>query len=191
MRLLAIAVVLVLATTPVSADHIGLYTDPYATLCAGPLAAPPVINFVYVIDEGGAGARASKWRIAHELALLSVSFSLTNPYLPLYPIGDPLGNGVTVDYLDCRPSPYVIGSVGFMYFGAPFVGCDQLRVEKHLGDDWYPAEETIVVFDCEAVAQPATGGKFSFVFTPGQICDTCAPLPVESATWGSVKALYR
>jgi hypothetical protein len=190
MRACAITAVLVLVASPVMADHIGLYDDAFGNLCVAPLAFPPTPNVVYVINKNGTGAQASKWRIAHELTLIELSFNLTNPYLAIVPMGSPLSTGTTVSYLDCRLPPYVIGYVSFMYFGGAVGGCDHLRVEAHQGDEFYGAEETPVVVDCADVTQSASGGKFSFGF-PGQFCDTCLPLPVHSTTWGTIKALYR
>ena len=188
MRHWAVAVVLVLASSPVLADHIGIYNDSNGIMCGGQLQPAPSINYVFIIHEGSAAAKASKWRIAHEIPVISVSFNLTNPYLEIYPIGDPLGTGSTISYLDCRPSPYVIGSVGFLYFGGPVTGCDHLLIEAHQGDGFYPPETTPVFADCGDATQIATGGTFSF--NPVG-CDTCAPLPVQTSTWGAVKALYQ
>jgi hypothetical protein len=190
MKAFAIAALGLLAAAPASADHIGLYADPNGLSCVAPLLPAPTLNVVYAINENGTGTTGSKWRISHDVSLVSVSFTLTNPYLPIVPIGDPLTFGTTVWYLVCRASPYVIGQVGFLYFGGPVAGCDHLRVEAHQGDPWYAAEATVVVADCADVKQVATGGRFSFDATGA--CDSCGgPLPVQSTTWGAVKSLYR
>jgi hypothetical protein len=188
MRPIAFLLAVALAV-PAAADHIGIYTDPSAQSCVGPLGYYSPV-WVYVIHENGAGAKGSKWRVAHDMPLVLLAFN-TGQFTWPFPPGDPLGTGRVEGYSECRTIPYVIGELGFYNPGQPLpAGCDHLRVEPHQGDAYTGPETTVVVVDCAGVAQPATGGHFSFA-SPLD-CDDCGrPLAVEATTWGSVKALYR
>jgi len=177
MRHWAIAVVLVLASTPVSADHIGIYDDTLGGPCFGP--PPPTGSFtMYILHEQSAGSLGGRWNVANNSNIVVLGSQcaggLSIPIIPL--------EGLVASYGGCTASPITACQVMFFSFGTPFEGCNHLVVTPYSGDS------QVQVLDCANQFQNASAGYFSFNING--FCNTCV-LATEATTWGSVKALYR
>jgi len=179
MKSWAIAAVLLLATTPVSADHIGIYDDIYGGPCFGPPPAPSVPFSMYILHEQSAGTIGGRWTVVSSTNnLIPITYQCAGGIsLPFNPI-----DGMAASYGGCVVSPINACQVMYLSLGAPFEGCNHLTVKPFSGDS------QIQVLDCAQQFHDATGGSFSFSLTGD--CDTCV-LSTETTTWGSVKALYR
>jgi hypothetical protein len=92
--------------------------------------------------------------------------------------------GVSLSYGSCLTETFQICQLNLFHLsGDPIPGCYQLRVLGYPGD-------TPLVVDCSANEVPAAGGFFTFDVEGKLDCWDCTT-PVESRTWGAVKALYR
>ncbi len=165
---------------PARADYIALHAESYSDLCVKQVT-PFVMTSVYVFHVLSDGARGSAWRVENSTAMLSAGSSCAGIGIQ----GDPY-TGIWLNYNGCRTGTFPICQLNLMSFSLPPIpGCYHLRVLPAPGDPY------VIAVDCTSVPQAATGGYFSF--DPDEKlppCDDCAT-PVESRTWGSVKALYR
>ncbi len=181
MRPLAIVVVLVLFSAPVSADTIGIYDSPQNLLCVNSVA-PFSVTTVYVIHHYAAtGAAASRWKISNSAAMMIPTTWNCGDDINL---GDPY-TGIGLDYGGCQGTFHELCTLQFLKLQAdPVPGCSHLQVEP------FPGDAAIMVTDCGDVEKIASGGYFTFDGIPVIFCDDCA-VAAETRTWGSVKALYR
>ncbi len=177
MRRWAIAVVLVLASTPAFADHIGIYDDTLGGPCFGP---PPALGpfTMYILHESSAGTVGGRWNVTVDPNLLVLGSQCAGGIsIPIIPV-----DGMVASYGGCTASPITACQLTFFSLGAPFQGCSHLVVTPFSGDS------EVQVLDCANQSQNATAGFFSFDINGN--CPTCV-LATEQSTWGSVKALYR
>jgi len=176
--ILLLASCLVLLAGPARADSIALYRDLNADMCAMP-SLPLQPHTVYVFHELSAGATGSSWRIANTTGMLSLGSSCDG----LSITGDPY-TGISLSYGSCLTGTFAICELVLMKLSSdPIPGCYQLRV---LG---YP-DNAPMVTDCSDNPIAAGGGFFTFDFEGKINCWDCST-PVESTTWGRVRAMYR
>lgn len=179
MRTWAIAAVLVLATTPVSADHVGIYDDTLGGPCFGPPPGPGAPFTMYILHEQATGSTGGRWNVASIAPNLIVlgSQCAGGVSIPVIPT-----DGMLASYGGCLAGTIQACQVMYLSLGGGFDGCNHLTVTPFAGD------AQVQVLDCADQFHGATAGHFSFNIS-GQ-CDTCV-LATEETTWGSVKALYR
>ena len=187
MRTVVLAACLAILASPVLANHIGIYADLDSYCTIKSVAPAPTLNEFYVIVGTSTAITAAAYRIQPGLpaALLVVSGQdLSCPGIcePV-PIPDPFGSGAFTIPRDCSVGNWPVWRYTVLWFGAPFP-CTSLSVVAHAE---VPGPGP-VVYDCNQVAIPATGGTFT-IGPPGA-CGTCT-VATESRTWGSIKSLYR
>lgn len=177
MKLWAITAVLVLASAPAIADHIGIYDDTLGGPCFGP--PPPLGPFtMYILHESSAGTLGGRWNVTINSNLLVLSSQCAGGVsIPIIPT-----DGMIASYGGCTVSPITACQLMFFSLGTPFEGCNHLVVKPFLGDT------EVQVLDCADQSHSATAGYFSFNLSGA--CDTCV-LATEDTTWGSIKAMYR
>ena len=167
------------------ADHIGLYNDPQGS-CSGMVPAPtPTLNAVYVVHKQNNGAAAVQFKIQNQSGLFPVS--QTSPY-------DRLGvwdGDWAFDFGGCVAGDHLVATLNFLWFGTPITGCGQTLRVVDAPTSAIPGE--IVVADCAFNLETATGGAFYFEAAPLTCAFDigCYATPVQTSTWGAVKALYR
>lgn len=93
-------------------------------------------------------------------------------------------DGVIVGFPGCQSGAFQIAQLTFQIFGTSS-SCAYLEVTP------YPGDASIMVSDCSGVAEASnTLGPLLVNYDSGCGSLWCV-LPVESSTWGRVKALYR
>ncbi|HEU4365307.1 MAG TPA: hypothetical protein VFT13_07560 [Candidatus Krumholzibacteria bacterium] len=162
---------------PARADSIALYADAGAGACAKP-SVPFQVNTVYVFHTQATGAAGSSWRIENTSGMAGLGSTCGQLVIS----GD-VFTGISVSYGGCLAGTFPICQVELLSLTAgPIPDCYQLNVRGYPGD-------TPLVSDCSDNETPATGGFFTFDIE-GKPCWDCTT-PVESSTWGRVKAMYR
>ena len=137
---------------------------------------------VYQVHELTPATTLSRYKIENSSPTVTW---LADNYLPWLHLGSS-PNGVVISYGACQAAPVVIG---FTLYNVTSTTCATLQVVPD------PDEPTgaIVTLDCslpEPLKYVAGGGSFT-VFGVWDFggCH-CAPTPVETTTWGRIKALY-
>jgi len=172
------------------ADNFGLATDIQLNSCA--LVNPvlyPERNTLYVFQQLNNGSAAAQFKIDDTSGLFFLSWS--SPYLAL---GTP-NTDISIAYGSCIVGTHVLLTLEYLWFGVPITGCNNRLVVAPAPTSPIPGE--IVIVDCGPPWTYRTGwGRTTFVgadamscFGLGGCCD-CV-LPVRSATWGSIKAMFR
>jgi hypothetical protein len=87
--------------------------------------------------------------------------------------------GVSVGFGSCRHWPVLVLTVNYFAYGTTPADC-VYRTLPH------PATGQIYMADCEYNVVPLTSGG-NFINPPE---GDCAPVPVETSTWGSIKSLF-
>jgi hypothetical protein len=168
-KLLLLSICLLLVSSVALADHIGVYSDPTGSSCY--LGAAGQFNpNATVIHKFTSGATGSRFKVTFPAGTAFFAFNTT--YVPI----GALDTDLSLGYGQCLSGEIVLGSILAIY------GAGTGQVEKA---DLQPI---ILYTNCVFAELLATGGAF----TVGQAgyC-TEYSTPVESSTWGSVKALYR
>lgn len=177
-RLLFVLLAVTVLSTTAHADVIGLYSDPTGGFCAAP-STPLVLNTVYVIHQFSSGATRSAWRITNDTDQV-----IYNSSCGQLSIQGNVIDGIEVFYPGCMTGSFVICQVGFLKLTTePEPGCYQLNV---VGFN----SPTPTYVDCNDNQFAAEGWFFTFDIDLKPSCWDCST-PVESRTWGNVKALYR
>lgn len=184
---------LIFLSTVVRADTIELSMSPYGRDCQMINDSGPGLRTVYVNHVYTFGSRGARFKLSLDPGATLMYVSETHAYSMT--VGN-TQDGISICYGACVVGG-MIASVTYMYLGST-VNCPRLRVVPH------PDAETVDVIDCYGVPQVASVSDM-FVVAPGQGCGCpisrtipgaagffdCTPLPIESKTWGGIKALYR
>jgi len=165
--LLFMIAVLMMANVAV-ADHISIYSDETGANCN---LAPGFSTTATIIHKFTLGATGSRFRVDLSLAPGSAVFAFNTPFIS---IGS-LENDISIGYGNCYTGTIVLGTI--VAFWSP----GAVSVVPAIG---FP---NIIYTDCAFAERFATGGHAS-VSGDGHGCDYD---PVQSSTWGKVKALYR
>ena len=167
------------------ADHIGLYNDPQGS-CNGMVPAPvPTLNAVYVVHKFNDGAAGVQFRIQDQPGMLLIS--LTSPYNHV----GVWNSDWAFDFQGCVIGDHMVATLNFFWLGDPIVGCN--RTLSVVDAPSSPIPRRIVVADCTSNVEVASGGTFYFEDAPLTCAFDigCYATPVQTSTWGAVKALYR
>ncbi len=180
----------------VRADQIVVSTDPWANDCEMNNTGGPGLRTVYVHHLFTVGSLGTRFRASLDAGVTMNYISETHPF-PMT-VGN-TQDGLSVCYGACLPptSSGPVAVITYMYLGQT-AGCPYLRVVPH------PDAETVEVIECDgtpffsyvkplsippAGASCGCGSQYYILGVPHPF--DCAPLPVESKTWGAIKALYR
>jgi hypothetical protein len=192
--LAALAGIFPIGVDSARADTILVSANPFGGDCEMNNTSGPGLRTVYVYHQH-AGSLGTRLRVALDVGVTMNYISETHPF-PMT-VGN-TQDGLSVCYGSCLPpdgGPVAV--ITYMYLGQTF-SCPSLRVVPH------PDAETVEVITCDGKAESPSledlpipppngscgcGDRYQLVGVP-HIFD-CAPLPVESKTWGAIKALYR
>jgi hypothetical protein len=154
----------------------------------------PGIRTVYVRHLASVGSVASRFRVSlgegTTMTYLSESQAFSTS------LGD-TQNGISVCYGECLAGDIVLVEISYMSY-ATDSNCSRIQVVPH------SEALTIETIDCFGVAASAFSQDL-YIVAPGESCGcptprsysgtpqlfSCNPVPVETSTWGFVKALYR
>jgi hypothetical protein len=155
---------------------IGIFADAGGTDCN--LADTGSLVIVYVLHVHTDGATASQFRID----ISGTGWTWMGDNWPWTVIGNSIV-GVSYGYSTCQSGSIYLGSVNFL--GTNVAPCTHISVEA----DPMALSGQIEAIDCSdpPVKFFPTGGHAIVNQTPECMCS----VPVESTTWGGVKALYR
>lgn len=166
-----------------------LSAGPYTYFCQ--LNAPGPVRTIYVRHTFHTGAAASRFRIEQGPGVTMTYLSETHPF-PLS-IGDSQ-TGLSVCYGGCLHGSLIVATIDYMSYGSD-QNCSEVLIVPH------PDAEVVEVIDCLGISSTAwvreiSVGEFCACPDPHTFAGNpetfdCQPLPVESKTWGGVKALYR
>ena len=166
-KVLLLMVAVLMISSVAMADHISVYTDASASVCA--LGSAGAFLQPVVVHKLSAGTLSSRFKLT--LPAGSNLFGFNTPYVT---VGN-IQSDLSVGYGVCLNGASVIGTLAGI-FGAGTL--DVVAADL---------QTTIIVTDCTAAEFPATGGT-AYVGTTG---DCHEPNATENSTWGQVKALYR
>jgi hypothetical protein len=175
-KVLMLTLCLTLCAGAAMADHIGLYADPAGTACFAPWAG---FAQVYAVHKLNPGSTASQFKV-DDTSLAPKGAVSYGTYLN---IGN-VYTGVSLAYLACIQGDHVVATLTYFGAGAPTT-CGAM----HVVQDPTAVPPVLQVVDCPGFAKPATGG--SFYFGTAACGDCHEPSATSTATWGSIKALYR
>ena len=145
------------------------------------ITAPSGILEVYIGHLFNDGITQSKFKLSYgqTITYMSEEWYFTGV------VGTSV-DGVTVDYESCLSAwgapPILLGKVTFFN---PSVGCSELQIVPHPE----ASSGRIEARDCEGNTVYPRGDKSAVNFQSGG-CIGCT-WPVETSTWGQIKALYR
>jgi len=169
--LMLMASILVVANAAM-ADHIGVYGDQTGTSCN--LANT---GTVFVVHMFSAGTTGSRFKVDASASNTTVTF--LNPTIGFVATGS-AATDITVGYGTCLIGSGIVVGQLFLGGGSPSpTGC--LKVSPA---EAYP---NVINIACDFQEISATGGEACF----GGVAGHCPGTPVQSSTWGQVKALYR
>jgi len=178
MRLLVVLTVLVVLMPGVAFGQgwIMVFSDPSATDCN--FTDTGGLIDAYVWHMYSPGATASEWM----LNVINVGWThlFDTPDFDLV-IGKSV-DGVAVGYEACLQGDFRLMTVNF--FGSNADPCGLIGIVAA------PAKYGVRSKDCAENVHYIPGGEARVNPVPGCWCGT-PPSPVESTTWGKVKALYR
>jgi hypothetical protein len=177
--LLTVLSLLVAGTAFSQAGSIGLFPDAAGTVCdfvdAGGLVQ---VHYYHGIHTG---ATASQWMLdLNGLPWVHLGDQIQFPTV----IGTSI-TGISIGYGNCQAAPTYLGVSNF--FGSNAPTCSSIRIVA----DPASLSGEIEGVDCATPANKTypTGMLQMVNADPGCSCPGWSP--VESSTWGSVKALYR
>jgi hypothetical protein len=150
------------------ADHIGIYPDATGSSCE---LAKGFSTTATIIEKFSIGTRGARFKIDLSLCPGTAIFNFVTNWGS---VGN-INNDMSVAYGQCLSGNVVVGTLTAVW--AP--GAVSI-VQADL-------QPNIYYWDCNFLEQPATGGHAS-IDGDGHGCDAD---PVQPATWGGVKALYR
>jgi len=175
-------------------DTIELSVNEFGQECQMINDSGPGLRTVYVRHIFTPGSMGSRFRVSLDPGVTLTYISETHTF-PMT-LGD-TQSGISICYGVCMVPLEVLVTITYMYYGSS-VTCPRLRVLPH------PDAETIEVINCLGTPEGARAQDM-FVVAPNGACGcptqtafpgmpktfTCTPVPVQSKTWGAVKALYR
>jgi len=147
---------------------------------------------IYVVHTLHPGMIASRFRIAVD-PRSTFTYISEDHHFPL--TNGNVEDGITICYEECLPSSILLVTVRYMTYGTS-ENCSRLRVEPH------PDAAVVESIRCDGVPVVNAVQDMSITY-PSDSCGcfprgtpgtpetfTCTPVPVESTTWGAIKALY-
>ena len=176
-KALLLMLVLMLGATMAFAQNgsIGIFADNGGVSCNLPSTATSMYYFVHV---NAVGATASQWAAPKpaclngtrltDIAVFAINFGNTN-------------DGITIGYPTCRAGTFHIMTVMYTVVGADPCCYFSVVADPNLSSG------LIEIPDCEYDMAYGTGGQGILNSDPVN-CD--CDVPVESTTWGQLKALY-
>lgn len=157
--------------------RISLYSDPAHTSTEARDQAPGTL-IVYVVHENTNGGAATFFKIAPSQGFTGTWIGETSPFSSL----GTSPNGIGLAFGGCIYTTQVL-EVQYAIVGTS-ANCSFLDVVADPNSDLFGGVP--VIEDCDFEYHAAVGGRLTV--NPD---NTCSPLPVESKTWGGIKALYR
>jgi hypothetical protein len=159
-------------------DQINMYSDAAFTSKEAVDVVPGTLT-AYVVHERPhqTDGIAATFKIAPSVGFTGVWLSESSPFL----VTGTSPNGIRIAYGGCFDLPVFLLEVSYTVFGTS-EDCSYLAVVAAPGED----QRGPLVVDCNFDLIVGTGGRLIINSTP-----QCPPVPVESSTWGRVKALYR
>jgi hypothetical protein len=185
MKLIALVTATLFALTPSPAtaqqpgsDQINIYSDAAFRSKDALDVAPGTLTF-FVVHERPLplDGISAAFKIAPSVGFTGVWLSETSPFLVM----GTSPNGIRIAYGGCEDLPVLILEVSYTVFGTS-EDCSNLTVIAHPEED----QRGPLIVDCNFDFIIASGGRLIINPTP-----QCPPVPVESSTWGKLKALYR
>ena len=173
---------LALSAVPVAAfDRIELYSDPAMSNCnlddngVGPKS-------VYMAHNAPAGATASQFQVPTPACWIGATFVASTPAPGFSAVGD-ASSDILISYGACWGGSFLIGTISYFSMGLA-TACCSIRITKA------PTAplDGIVTVDCASTPH-VISAPFQILINPDQTC-LCSN-PVQDATWGGIKALYR
>jgi hypothetical protein len=180
-------------TQPATAHTIALSMSQYSpSECQMGNDSGPGLRTVYV-HHITAGSFGSRFMVSADPGANLAFVSEDHPFAMT--VGN-TQDGITICYGTCTPYPVVV-AITYMSLG-PTQNCSRISVVPH------PGAEVIGSINCYGDPEPVSSDGI-YVVAPGDACGCpssqtflgtptvfgCSPVPVETSTWGHVKALYR
>jgi hypothetical protein len=166
-----------LAAGPVSADHIGIYSDVNGTYCHLVIQPAQPVS-VYVVHIYTLGAKGSRFKVVDMTGMLQLGWVVLGGGINL---GNPY-QGIEIGYGDCAYGHATPLRLDYFTMPFPTEPCATLRVDP------YPGDASPMALNCAEEFKPASAGLFAF---GESYCSGCSANPTSETTWGRVKALYR
>jgi hypothetical protein len=170
---------LIVATPLLAAERLSLYSDPAMTDCAL-VDDVPGLKTIYVGHETF-GAMASQFRVRTPDCWTGVSFVSSVPAPGFNAVGD-APDDMIVTYDVCYGGAFLVATITYLSTAEPS-HCCWIYLEKGPSAPL----EGVVSLDCTFT--PHIVGGFVVLINPDFSC-RCSN-PVNSSTWGRMKALYR
>ena len=174
---------LMVCSSAVQADHVGIYADLSGSSCAlTNLQPPPANNPLYIIHRfNGNGTSASQFKVNDASGLFAASQQTTFLTLGTW------NTDLSVAYGGCLVGDIAVMTLNFLWFGTPITGCNNTLTVVAAPTSPIPGE--VATVECDfATLTPATGGRAHVGSTASQCCILTA---TEENTWGGIKALYQ
>lgn len=184
---------LCLMITPSAGQYQGALTVAAEDICAMPDQTPGM-RTIRVVHRLNTGTVASRFKVVVDPGVTMVYVS--ESYDPASSVVGNALDGITLCYGSCRLGDVQLVSMNFLAFGSS-APCGQIRIVPH------PDSETVEAIRCDNVPV-GTYVQDLYVVGPGGGCGCpdgrvflgsphafgCQAVPVKSATWGAIKALY-
>lgn len=184
-KVLLMTLALTMCAGAAMADHIGIYSDQGGLSCALTTLAPiPGNNTVYIVHKYNTGSAASQFKVTDTSGLIPLSQTTT--YLSL----GTWNADLSLSYGGCAAGDLVLMTLSFFWGGVAPTCANTLEIAPAPTS---PIAGSVALVECDfETVTPVSAGR-SF-FGPGS--DTCPagcnePSATNTATWGSIKALYR
>jgi hypothetical protein len=169
-RMLLLLVSILLSYSVAKAGPIGVYNDATSSSCQ---FATGFTSSATVVHRCTYGATGSRFKVT--LPAGSAFFGFNTGFVPT----GTLTSDLSLWYGQCLNGNIVLGTIiAILAFG-------EVRVQAADGF------ANITYTNCLSAELPEAGNVAWVGIPGGSFCGDCTPLPVESSTWGSVKALYR
>jgi hypothetical protein len=191
-HILLLALALTASADAARGDCFAIFADtPGYTCYLNTLAELPGNNTAYVIHKLNAGSTASQFKVLDKSGLFPTTQQ--TPYLAL----GTWNTDLSLAYGGCVIGEHVLMTLNFLWFGEPMTGCTHTL--DVVAAPTSPIPGSIAVVDCAVPFGNIVvgyGGWSFYVRSDSQTCfQGCGcddfHTPVDAATWGSVKALYR
>lgn len=189
------------------AGYIGLYKDPTFISCEYWETTPSLVP-VYVVHKGTPGATASRFRVISEggFNMIYVGDVIAAPVH-----SGTVQEGICFEYLECLASDILLVTINYFTMGMSPT-CSRLRVVPDIsapsgkiemmdcagnvleagGDEFVVNPDGSCYCDmmCLDAGLPCAGVKSNLLRTGQKSDGLCPASPVESKSWGHIKALY-
>jgi hypothetical protein len=166
-KVLLLTISLLLVSRIAAADHIGIYTDGTGSGCNFGVGFNSTATIIHKFSTGATGSR---FKVIFPAGSVFIAFNTA------FTTVGTLTSDVSVQYDECLTGTIVLGSM------VTILNPGMMSVAP------VNSLTTVTYTDCSHEDKYASAGQASV----GAAFDPCLPPdPVESSTWGKVKALYR